>query len=330
MKDRIPTYPGRIQLTAVNEEGTIFDMVRADEPTQEGTLLNKATLLTDATATQLGLSSSDPTVNEALAAAMPLNRGVWHSRTAVPGVTLGTEFTFTTATGAAGRTRPFSYVDTLSVSETGVITTSGFQTINVSYDTVETYADTLTGKYFWASTVTWSRGTYGLFYATGSLVGNNDDGSTSGYYLTITAKPVYPALTVGSWGGEFSDSASAHTRGIASGYEYQYDAARLSEVPYAKIARGVYAGKTYSTYAYGRAQTKSGLTIATLTCGFYPLILYVFSGTTTYTAFRGVHSSIEDVNLTWNATNVVIKAKSAGTCDPARESTNYPWLAIGI
>ena len=41
--DRVPTYAGRIKLTPVAGQTDLFDMVRADEPTVEGTPLDKAT-----------------------------------------------------------------------------------------------------------------------------------------------------------------------------------------------------------------------------------------------------------------------------------------------
>nr|DAP69617.1 MAG TPA: hypothetical protein [Caudoviricetes sp.] len=66
MKDRVPTYPGRVKLTPVSGQANTYDMVRADSPTQEGTPLNKDTLLKDTTAASLGLTG-DPTVDEAFA-----------------------------------------------------------------------------------------------------------------------------------------------------------------------------------------------------------------------------------------------------------------------
>ena len=65
MKDRVPLYPGRVKLTPVAGQANTYDMSRADSPQQEGTPLNKASLLTDATAEAIGLSG-DPTVNDAL------------------------------------------------------------------------------------------------------------------------------------------------------------------------------------------------------------------------------------------------------------------------
>lgn len=60
MKDRISLYPGRVKLTPVAGEENTFDMVRADQPTQEGTVLNKANLLSDETAALYG--KNDTTV----------------------------------------------------------------------------------------------------------------------------------------------------------------------------------------------------------------------------------------------------------------------------
>lgn len=57
MQDRVPLYPGRVTLTPVAGQPNTYDMVRADQPTQNGTQLNKASLLTDATAALFGLST---------------------------------------------------------------------------------------------------------------------------------------------------------------------------------------------------------------------------------------------------------------------------------
>lgn len=55
MFDRIPLHPGRVKMTPVAGQANTFDMVRADDPTQAGTPLNKATLLKDVTAALYGL-----------------------------------------------------------------------------------------------------------------------------------------------------------------------------------------------------------------------------------------------------------------------------------
>ena len=40
--DRVPTYPGRVTLTPVTGTTNTYDMVRADEPIEEGTPINRA------------------------------------------------------------------------------------------------------------------------------------------------------------------------------------------------------------------------------------------------------------------------------------------------
>ena len=79
MKDRVPLYPGRVKLTPVAGQANTYDMSRADSPQQEGTPLNKATLLSDETAALIWPDAStrpaDPTVDDALAA-LPHKRKV--------------------------------------------------------------------------------------------------------------------------------------------------------------------------------------------------------------------------------------------------------------
>ena len=57
MQDRVPLYPGRVTLTPVSGQNNTYDMVRADQPTQEGTPLNKSSLLKDATSELYGLGA---------------------------------------------------------------------------------------------------------------------------------------------------------------------------------------------------------------------------------------------------------------------------------
>lgn len=60
MKDRVSTQPGRVKIT--HDDGTIeyVTLERADEPTQTGTPLNKASLFTDAMGVRYGLTDGTP------------------------------------------------------------------------------------------------------------------------------------------------------------------------------------------------------------------------------------------------------------------------------
>lgn len=56
MQDRVPLYPGRVTLIPVQGLANTYTMTRADQPTREGTPLNKASLLRDETAALYGLN----------------------------------------------------------------------------------------------------------------------------------------------------------------------------------------------------------------------------------------------------------------------------------
>lgn len=72
MRDRIPTQVlenGAIRYAVYDAQGNFLRyefLLAADEPTDAGTPLNKANLLTDETAAALSLWQEDPTVNDAL------------------------------------------------------------------------------------------------------------------------------------------------------------------------------------------------------------------------------------------------------------------------
>lgn len=70
MQDRISAYPGRVKLTPVAGQADTYDLTRADQPTQEGTPLNKANLLSDTAAAQVWGDSvpADPSPSDAFAA----------------------------------------------------------------------------------------------------------------------------------------------------------------------------------------------------------------------------------------------------------------------
>ena len=53
MKDRIPTYPGRVKLIPVEGQENTYTLTMADEPTQEGMALTKANLIHDETIKEL-------------------------------------------------------------------------------------------------------------------------------------------------------------------------------------------------------------------------------------------------------------------------------------
>lgn len=75
MQDRVPLYPGRVTLTPVSGQANTYDLTRADQPTQEGTPINKASLLKDATAAAFGLGA-DAVPDDALHLLSRFQRGL--------------------------------------------------------------------------------------------------------------------------------------------------------------------------------------------------------------------------------------------------------------
>ena len=75
MQDRVSLYPGRVKLEPVAGQANTYDLTRADQPTQEGTPLNKASLLKDSTAALLGLGT-DAVPDDAFVA-LVLGQGVY-------------------------------------------------------------------------------------------------------------------------------------------------------------------------------------------------------------------------------------------------------------
>lgn len=81
MQDRVSLYPGRVKLEPVAGQANLYDLTRADQPTQEGTPLNKASLLKDSTAALLGLGT-DAVPDDAFVA-LVLGQGVYGYRVRV-------------------------------------------------------------------------------------------------------------------------------------------------------------------------------------------------------------------------------------------------------
>ncbi len=68
MKDRVSTYAGRVTLTPVSGQTNTYTLAMADQPTEAGTPLNKANLLSDSSASAINAAtgSTPDTPSEAL------------------------------------------------------------------------------------------------------------------------------------------------------------------------------------------------------------------------------------------------------------------------
>lgn len=133
MQDRVPLYPGRVTLTPVSGQANTYDLTRADQPTQEGTPLNKASLLKDTTASAFGLGT-DAVPDDALHLLSRFQSGlgneyIWAKinreikDTYNETICTDSSTPFMQPSGAS--TYTMSYGDSYTVNENGYVTLTG-------------------------------------------------------------------------------------------------------------------------------------------------------------------------------------------------------------
>lgn len=104
MQDRVPVNPGRVLVTPENGGAAYYaTLTRADNPTQEGTPLNKDSLLKDATAALFGLGAN-AVPDDALSAIKTLIDGANANANAKAKIATGSY----TGTGTYGKSNPNS------------------------------------------------------------------------------------------------------------------------------------------------------------------------------------------------------------------------------
>ena len=128
MTDRQSISPNRIKFTDENTSTVyIGTWEYADNPVVDGTLMNKAAFLKDATAAAIGLTQEDPTVDDALAKLQTTVSGKVNSSTvgAASGVATLDGNTKVTASQASSRIVSATASKTLALTDAG-----SFQQVN--------------------------------------------------------------------------------------------------------------------------------------------------------------------------------------------------------
>lgn len=256
MQDRIPVNPGRVLITPENGSASYYaTMTRADNPTQEGTPLNKASLLKDATAALFGLGA-DAVPDFVFSFIGKYNQHWWSRRTTSGWIeTKGDEvsgYLFKMGDSSAS----LEYAETISISNTGAIDLVNPSTVDSS-----SYNGSLLLKNKYFRVISGGSLSLGIiYYATGNIGGS---------YL-ITARPVTATKgnTEGEWGFIQSSARDAYPyNGVSNGYEYQYLGIPFENAVTAPaIATGSYTG----TGTYGASNPNS------LTFDFLPKIIFIY------------------------------------------------------
>lgn len=285
MQDRIPLYPGRVKMTPVAGQANTFDMVRADDPTQAGTPLNKETLLKDATAALYGLGAN-AVPDDVLTELGKYKQYWWRRRLPAGERYVEVQSDIHNAVGLFG-----PYVETSQVIYSKQLTidqnngnaalgaaltlpkTSGQELAEAIVANAPLYVSVSGTIYCIPDGATAGRGSNPSFnnstimYYTSSnkdYVYINGSGTPLGKTVTTERKQI-PA---GEWEYLQSSNRSAYPdSGTQDGYEYEYLGIPFDNAVTApKIETGSYVG----TGTYGQANPN------TLTFGFAPKFVWIY------------------------------------------------------
>lgn len=338
MQDRVSLYPGRVTLTPVAGQANTYDMVRADQPTQEGTPLNKASLLTDATAALYGLGT-DAVPNDVFGWVGKYAEYWWsllhgqassywaESLTPLPGSVTIYQY---------GATISYSY--SISISNSGVASLNNPQTITIASSSGETAI-----KNYCSQLVNLAANApYYMSFTNGTGIANTNiykvpEGATAGttsnasnntfYFTKIDSADFWISFGTGSWAASVVSATLvdvpaggltyAHSidrneypdSGTVDGVTYTYLGIPFEKLPTApKIATGQYTGGG----VYGNSNKNS------LTFDFEPKFVRIAHSTgAAYTstwifnigyaysnaAKSGATYSLNGKTLSWYSTN---------------------------
>lgn len=291
MKDRIPVNPGRVLITPEDGSAAFYATItRADNPTEEGTKLNKANLLKDATAAlfEYGNGAVPDNIFEFLGKynlhwwkRRPVGQHVEEKRTVTTGQTI------VSSKSSKDATYTIKYADAVFIDpDTLAVSLVNPVSLAVSFNNQDSTFPSLLGKY----ATNFSSGTSVIYY----IPTNAKYTCYTDPYETVFQAGIYTVsgqtvADIGSWEYLRSSDESAYPdSGESGGYEYQYLGVPFDNaVNGAKIEAGVYTG----TGTYGSSNPCS------LTFDFVPSIL-IISGVlkSKSTTISGVGSVVMNIS----------------------------------
>lgn len=361
MQDREPIYPGRVTMTPVFGQANTYDMERADKPLQQGTPLNKATLLKDATAALFGLGTG--AVPDDVLAELGKYKQYWWRRR-LPGgeryvevqsdipnaialfspyvetsqVIYSKQLTIDQTNGTAALGAALTLPKTSGQELAEAIVANAPLYVSVS-GTIYCIPDGATAGA--GSNPSFNKATI-MYYTSSNKDHVNINGSGSPLGKTVTTeKKLIPA---GDWEYLQSSTRSAYPdSGTQDGYEYEYLGIPFDNAVTApKIETGSYVG----TGTYGASNPN------TLTFRFAPKLVLIYNGSKDYAMFfafglgggytsggylfawssemavsNDTYAKINGNVLNWYASNT--SATTSRSIQFNVESQTYHYLAIG-
>ena len=288
MQDRVPVNPGRVLITPEDGSPAYYaTMTRADNPTQEGTRLNKASLLKDVTASLFGFDEN-AVPNDIFSFVGQYNTHWWsvlHGQASIAyeeKKTISTNMQYLYCHEFDNKSVSIQYSDTISINQTNgsiaLVSPSTVQfTSGLSTSVRATRLKQLYGKYVTGvptlgdnSTATSTDVSGKVFFIVdGASYFAPSDSNNAGFnpqgFYTVTSQIVN--IPAGKTTYEHSVDRNAYPdSGTVNGLTYQYLGVPFDNAVTApKIATGTYKG----TGSYGSGSKNS------LTFDFVPKIVFV-------------------------------------------------------
>ena len=247
MLDRVSTKPGRVLISPEDGKAAFYaTMARADEPTQEGNPLNKATLLSDATAAMFGFGQ-EAVPDNVLAFLGKYAQHMWFRKASLSRLVQVAEepvqIVAYDSTSAGGNTKRTIF-NSIRVNTNGVACVNPATSLTVSYNY---YDDILEWKGHYVQVD-------GSVYFVGDNATATRDKGGKGYRtlwsLNLVTIKDMPAEEVSTYLFSPDENAYPHS-GEADGYDYYYIGKPLDQTikEPLRFVRGYYTG----TGVYGTA-----------------------------------------------------------------------------
>lgn len=332
MQDRIPLYPGRVTMTPVAGQANTFDMVRADDPTQAGTPLNKATLLKDATAALYGLGTG-AVPDDVLAVLGKYKQYWWKRRTngSAWHPVYGSTSTVTVCASEDELMVKFRYADEIEISDSGAVSLKNPVEVNSPYSN---YTELNQHKFFQTGVYPGHDYNSNVYYVPEGAADATRNYSDRTYYVYKTAGVVTSeySQSIGDWEYVQSSNRNAYPdSGTQDGYEYEYLGIPFDNAVTApRIETGSYVG----TGTYNSASPN------TLTFGFVPQLVFIFmspspriavaaNGQSVFRNDSAETSSIGYTNVKWDGNSMSWYNSANADAQLNKNGETYHYIAIG-
>lgn len=334
MQDRVPTYPGRVKLIPVLGQENTYEMVLADEPTQEGTPLNKANLLQDSVAKMYGLSEL-AVPNDVFDFLGKYNLHWWKTSGYIPPYyTLGEKKDHRISGSEAFDTFTIQYANSVSVDDSGVVSLKNPTSATIQCEFGSGDADEInkvpTGSFMMSDRFPNARA---IYYKGADAYDKKRSGSDSiDTYLPEQEVTGHPAAEDGE-GTVYSADRNAHPNSGTVGKTYY----KYYGVPFeilTKTTAQTAIGKYVGTGTYGQNNP------STLKFPFKPRIVFIGCETAARqtsigwicgrtNAYTIIDSTMYAATLSWFNDSVTWYSNQQAPAQLNYTGVTYHYVAIG-